>query len=181
MVRACRPGRRPHGGRVLLPVVRSHGIPFGPDEVFLRHEHGTRRQAAGTAGKAVKGLRMMRNRLVWQVLGLDRRMRDVLTIVKPAPSSDGSAGWSPPCVTASSSGRRGGGRPAIDEGIVEAVVRMPGENTTWGYDRIDGELGNICTQRDISATSPNLHNLHTSAVWPRVARDRGGFVRARLA
>ena len=39
--------------------------------------------------------------------------------------------------------RQAPGRPATDEATVKLIVRLAGENPTWGYDRIQGALANL--------------------------------------
>jgi len=39
--------------------------------------------------------------------------------------------------------RTGPGRPSIAKAITELVLRMARENTTWGYDRLQGALANL--------------------------------------
>lgn len=39
--------------------------------------------------------------------------------------------------------RKGPGRPPVSEEIVALVLRMASENVTWGYDKIQGALGNL--------------------------------------
>ena len=38
--------------------------------------------------------------------------------------------------------RKGPGRPRLEEEITDLVLRMARENTSWGYDRIQGALAN---------------------------------------
>ncbi len=39
--------------------------------------------------------------------------------------------------------RKGPGRPCISEEIIELILRMAHENSTWGYDRLQGALANL--------------------------------------
>jgi hypothetical protein len=39
--------------------------------------------------------------------------------------------------------RQGSGRPRVAQEITELVLRMARENTSWGYDRIQGALANL--------------------------------------
>jgi len=39
--------------------------------------------------------------------------------------------------------RKSAGRPPVAQEIVELVLRMAKENSTWGYDRIQGALANL--------------------------------------
>ena len=47
--------------------------------------------------------------------------------------------------------RRNAGRPAVSQEIVDLVLRIAKENSTWGYDRIQGALSNL--GHDVSATT----------------------------
>ena len=39
--------------------------------------------------------------------------------------------------------RKGAGRPRVAQEITDLVLRIAGENTSWGYDRIQGALANL--------------------------------------
>lgn len=39
--------------------------------------------------------------------------------------------------------RKGAGRPPVAQEITDLVLRMAKENTSWGYDRIQGALANL--------------------------------------
>jgi hypothetical protein len=55
--------------------------------------------------------------------------------------------------------RKSVGRPPVTQDIVELVLRMAKENSTWGYDRIQGALSNL--GHDISdATVANILKTH---------------------
>ncbi|MBQ7651887.1 MAG: hypothetical protein IJS15_13060 [Victivallales bacterium] len=139
---------------------------------YLKAEIDVYRKQLEQLGKRPRFTDGMRRRLVGKALVLGRRMRDVVTIVRP----DTILRWQRRMVAAlydsSGSGRRGRGRPAIGEGIVEAVVRMAKENPAWGYDRIVGELGK--NGIELSATSVagilDKHGIH-----PVKKRGRGGM------
>jgi hypothetical protein len=47
--------------------------------------------------------------------------------------------------------RRGQGRPPLDQGIQELIIRLARENPYWGYQRIKGELQQLGAQ--VSATA----------------------------
>ena len=71
-----------------------------------------------------------------------KALEDVANVVKP----DTLMGWYRRLVARQYHGskfRRYPGRPRIDHGIEQAVVRMAKENTDWGYDRIVGALANL--------------------------------------
>jgi hypothetical protein len=80
--------------------------------------------------------------------------------------------------------RRGQGRPPLDHGIQELIVRLANENPRWGYQRIHGEL--LRLGRRVSASSirrvlcahgldPAPRRSNDLAVVPAPAgrRDRG--------
>ena len=50
------------------------------------------------------------------------------------------------------------GRPRVSREIVELILRMSRENTSWGYDRIEGALANlghkICSSSPTKPTGP---------------------------
>lgn len=139
---------------------------------YLKAEIDVCRKQLERLGKRPRFTDGMRRRLVGKALALGRRMRDVVTIVRP----DTILKWQRRMVAAlydsSGSGRRGRGRPAVGGGIVEAVVRMAEENPAWGYDRIVGELGK--NGIELSATSVacilDKHGIH-----PVKKRGRGGM------
>ena len=139
---------------------------------YLKAEIDVYRKQLEQLGKRPRFTDGMRRRLVGKALALGRRMRDVVTIVRP----DTILRWQRRMVAAlydsSGSGRRGRGRPAVGEGIVEAVMRMAEENLAWGYDRIVGELGKNGIV--LSATSVagilDKHGIH-----PVKERRHGGM------
>ena len=139
---------------------------------YLKAEIDVYRKQLEQLGKRPRFTDGMRRRLVGKALALGRRMRDVVTIVRP----DTILKWQRRMVAAlydsSGSERRGRGRPAIDGGIVKAVVRMAEENPAWGYDRIVGKLGKngIVLSATSVACILDKHGIH-----PVKERRRGGM------
>jgi hypothetical protein len=70
-----------------------------------------------------------------------KALLELTTIVTP----DTILRWHPELVAKKfdSSGNRKPGRPRIRQIVVDAIVRFARENSTWGYDRIQGALKNI--------------------------------------
>jgi putative transposase len=80
--------------------------------------------------------------------------------------------------------RRGQGRPPLDHGIQELIVRLANENPRWGYQRIHGEL--LRLGRRVSASSirrvlcahgldPAPRRSNDLAVVPAPAGRRGSW------
>src|ERR1700676_4385534 len=69
-------------------------------------------------------------------------LADVATVARP----DTILGWYRKLVARKFDGskaRRGPGRPRIKREVEQLIIRMPGENRDWGYDRIAGALANL--------------------------------------
>ena len=58
--------------------------------------------------------------------------------------------------------RRGQGRPPLEQGLQQLIVRLAKENPRWGYQRIKGELLHLGVQASATAirTTPRRHGLH---------------------
>jgi transposase InsO family protein len=73
------------------------------------------------------------------------------------------------------------GRPPVDEAVRELILKLARENTSWGYDRIVGELRKLGV--DVSATLVR-NVLSAAGVPPAPQRDRldwRSFVRQHAA
>ncbi len=71
-----------------------------------------------------------------------KALKDVANAAKP----DTILGWYRKLVAVKFDGskaRRYPGRPRIEPGLEDLVVRMAKENVGWGYDRIVGALANL--------------------------------------
>ena len=67
--------------------------------------------------------------------------------------------------------RRSVGRPQIRQETVDLAVRIAQENTTWGYDRIQGALGNVGFHSS-NTTVANILEAHGIEPDPQL-RARG--------
>ncbi len=65
--------------------------------------------------------------------------------------------------------RQKAGRPLLSKEIIELVLRMAGENSTWGYDRIQGALANLGHKISDSAVA-NILRQH--GIEPAPERKR---------
>ena len=68
-----------------------------------------------------------------------------------------------------SSGKRKPGRPRIRKEVVDAIVRFATENTTWGYDRIQGAPANL-GYHIANSTVANVLKAH--GIEPAPDRER---------
>ena len=82
-----------------------------------------------------------RMRLAVKAKGLGRRLLDELeTLVTP----DTLLAWHRKLIAQKwTYARKGPGRPRVAQEITDLLLRMARENTSWGYDRIQGALTNV--------------------------------------
>jgi len=82
-----------------------------------------------------------RMRLAVKAKGLGRRLLDELeTLVTP----DTLLAWHRKLIAQKwTSARKGPGRPRVAQEITDLILRMARDNTSWGYDRIQGALANL--------------------------------------
>jgi putative transposase len=59
--------------------------------------------------------------------------------------------------------RRGQGRPTLDHGIQELIIRQTKENPYWGYQRIRGELQQLGVQVSATAVRTTLRPTRAGA------------------
>jgi hypothetical protein len=81
-----------------------------------------------------------RRRLAVKAKGLGRRLLDELeTLVTP----DALLAWHRKLIAQKwTYARKGPGRPRVAQEITDLILRMASDNTSWGYDRIQGALAN---------------------------------------
>jgi putative transposase len=108
---------------------------------YLRTENQVLKESHGT--KHIRLNDDQRRRLAAKGKILGRKvLGDIGTIVAP----DTILRWHRTLVARKwdySGRRRKAGRPPVSPEIVELVLRMAGENPTWGYDRIQGALASL--------------------------------------
>ena len=82
-----------------------------------------------------------RMRLAVKAKGLGRRLLDELeTLVTP----DTLLAWHRKLIAQKwTYARKGPGRPRVAQEIADLILRMARDNTSWGYDRIQGALANL--------------------------------------
>jgi len=82
-----------------------------------------------------------RMRLAVKAKGLDRRLLDELeTLVTP----DTLLAWHRKLIAQKwTYAKKGPGRPRVAQEITDLILRMARDNTSWGYDRIQGALANL--------------------------------------
>jgi hypothetical protein len=66
--------------------------------------------------------------------------------------------------------RHGPGRPPVEAGVAELIVRLARENPTWGYRRIQGELARLDAR---VAASTVWQVLQRAGVPPAALRQKG--------
>lgn len=146
---------------------------------YLKAEIDIYRKQLEQLGRRPKFTDGMRRRLVEKSLALGRRMRDVVTIVRP----DTILRWQRRMIAAlydgSKSVKRGRGRPPMNKQIVEAVIKLATENPCWGYDRITGELKKNGVGLSASSVANILdnHGLHPSGTRRHDGMSWGNFIR----
>jgi transposase len=79
--------------------------------------------------------------------------------------------------------RRGQGRPALDHGIQELIIRLARENSYWGYQRIQGELLHLGMRVSATAVRTTLrrHGLEpaprgASTAWRAFLRQQAAEI-----
>ncbi len=65
------------------------------------------------------------------------------------------------------------GRPAVEKEIVDLVLRMARENPSWGYDRIQGALTNVCYEISDQSVGNILkaHGIEPALRWANYRRS----------
>lgn len=107
---------------------------------YLQEEKWVLREHLG--GKRIRFTDRQRRRLAAKGKVLGRKiLSEIGTIVTP----DTIMRWHRQLIARKYNGskKRGPGRPRVLQIIRELVVRMATENPAWGYDRIEGALGNL--------------------------------------
>jgi len=107
---------------------------------YLREENRILREQL--AGKRIRYTDDQRRRLAEKAKGIGRKaLEDIATLVRP----ETLLAWHRKLIAQKYDGsrKRGPGRPRIMQDIRELVVRIAGENRTWGYTRIQGALSNL--------------------------------------
>src|SRR5215469_4851698 len=107
---------------------------------YLREENRVLREQIGQ--RRLRFNDDQRRRLAAKAKGLGSKLlREVATIVTP----ETLLAWHHRLIAQKydGSGKRGYGRPRKSAEIEDLVVRMPKENRSWGYRRIQGALSNL--------------------------------------
>jgi putative transposase len=73
--------------------------------------------------------------------------------------------------------RRGQGRPPLDHGIQELIIRLATENPNWGYQRIKGELQQLGAQVSATAIRTTLRRHRLDPAPRRAATTWRAFLR----
>ncbi len=80
---------------------------------------------------------------------------------------------------------RGQGRPPLDDGVQQLIVRLAGENPRWGYQRIQGELLRLGLRISATAIRTTLrrHGLDptprpTTTTWQAFLRQQAAGILA---
>jgi hypothetical protein len=108
---------------------------------YLRTENQVLREKIGKKKIILDDDQRRRLAVKGKVLGR-KALDNIATIVTP----DNIMRWHRMLVAAKwdySSRRQSAGRPKLEQEIVDLVLRIAKENPTWGYDRIEGALGNL--------------------------------------
>jgi putative transposase len=77
--------------------------------------------------------------------------------------------------------RRGQGRPPLDHGIQQLIIRLARENPYWGYQRIKGELQQLGAQVSATAIRTTLRRHGLEPAPRRAATTRRAFLRQQAA
>jgi putative transposase len=77
--------------------------------------------------------------------------------------------------------RRGQGRPPLDHGIQELIIRLAKENPYWGYQRIMGELQQLGVQVSATAIRTTLRRHGLEPAPRRAATIWRAFLRQQAA
>jgi putative transposase len=73
------------------------------------------------------------------------------------------------------------GRPPLDEGVQQLIVRLAMENPRWGYQRIKGELQRLGVQVSATTIRTMLHRHGLDPAPRRVATTWRAFLRQQAA
>jgi putative transposase len=73
------------------------------------------------------------------------------------------------------------GRPPLDQGTQQLIVRLARENPTWGYQRIKGELLRLDVHVSATAVCTTLRRHGLDPVPRRTATTRRAFLRQQAA
>ena len=77
--------------------------------------------------------------------------------------------------------RRGQGRPPLDHGIQQLIIRLARENPYWGYQRIKGELQQLGAQVSATAIRTTLRRHGLEPAPRRAATTWRAFLRRQAA
>lgn len=109
---------------------------------YLRMENRVLREIVGKKRILLNDDQRRRLAVKGKILGL-ARLRELAGIVTP----ETILRWYRQLIASkwnySHNRKPSAGRPAIDPGIVDLVLKFARENPTWGYDRIQGALANV--------------------------------------
>jgi putative transposase len=77
--------------------------------------------------------------------------------------------------------RRGQGRPPLDDGVPQLIIRLARENPRWGYQRIKGELLRLGVRISATAIRTTLHRHGLDPAPRRTTTTWRAFLRQQAA
>jgi putative transposase len=99
-------------------------------------------------------------------------LREARDAAAPAPPPHAGA-WTYP--------RHGQGRPPLEHGIQELIIRLAKENPRWGYQRIKGELQQLGMQVSATAIRTTLRRHGLDPAPRRAPTAWRAFLRQQAA